>query len=63
MSHIEKLNHHNEHSPPLIKIDLPGAPHQIATSCDGKFLAVDVDVNGTPLLFIYTVETLLTGVR
>lgn len=52
-----------EQSPPVRKVSMPSPLTQIATNCDGSILAVDVNINGTPHIQLYSTSSFLTPVR
>lgn len=47
---------------PIRVIPLPSQPFQISINCDNTLVAVDVNINGTPHIQLYSVPSLLTNV-
>lgn len=52
-----------EQNAPSRRVPMPGPVSQIATNCDGSILAIEVNVNGTPQIQLYSVASFLTPVN
>lgn len=51
-----------ERNVPLRKVPMPSPINQMAINCDGSLLAVDVIINGSPHIQLYSVASFLTPV-
>lgn len=47
---------------PTRKVPMPSPINQMAVNCDGSLLAVDVSINGSPHIQLYSVASFLTQV-
>lgn len=51
-----------EQNPPVRRVPLASPATQVAVNCDGSLLAVDVSINGTPHIQLYSTSSFLTPV-
>lgn len=51
-----------EKNPPIRKVPMPSPITQLATNCDGSIIAIDVLVNGTAHIQLYSTASFLTPV-
>lgn len=58
---IKDIEAGNE-NPPLRRIPLPSPVTQIGINCDGSILAIDLSLNGTPHIQLYSVPSFLSPV-